>query len=714
MKGNMTEELLTTPAALAVNPDGIPHELKDLRQWVVWYWWHDGKKFTKPLLNARGPFFQGRPQHAKTDKPATWATFAEAFAVYQADPVIAGVGFVFTESDPYCGYDLDGCRDPETGRIESWAWKEIRTFASYTEVSPSGRGVKGIIRAKLPGPGKKHGPREIYDVKRYFTLTGHIVPSTLPDIEPRQAQAVDWYTSAANFASPTARPARARAFTTETPSLADADLITKAKAAKNGEKFSRLWAGDLRDYGGDHSSADLALVLELAFWCNGNAEAIDRLFRQSGLMRDKWERDDYRERTLSLALDSLEAGYNPNPVCLTDEEIRDMRPEPRTVVKITKDTSDTIESPDAKEVPFTAPPEAPPEAPQATHEPEPTQTPPEAPEAPTAKPTARKLWYTIEELYTLPDPVWQVKQHFTKGSLVIAAGPPGVCKTFYALDLALSIATGEAFQGNYEVCPGPVLYVLSEGIGSFKYRLMAWLKTHGLTSIPRNFVTVPSSFDFVNREDVEKITTCIQDGLQADPAFIVIDTVARNFGAGDENNTKDMNKFIKTCDLFREDCAATVLGLHHVGKDAAKKERGSSALRGAADTMLMLDSTDGTRGVLVSCDKQKDAEPFESYTLRKTTIADLPNGKDSLVLEMAEPLLSTRYRLTNDTLKKFLQKLFDAFKCGPFRHADAMKATGEVRSTVSRHLRELHETRRLIDKNGETYSVPEATGRLLF
>jgi primase-polymerase (primpol)-like protein len=88
--------------------------------------------------------------------------------------------------------------------------------------------------------------------------------------------------------------------------LSDEELIERAKVARNGERFRRLWEGDASDYGNDHSRADLALCRILAFWCGGDAERMDRLFRSSGLMRKKWDRHTgesaYGIRTIRAAL----------------------------------------------------------------------------------------------------------------------------------------------------------------------------------------------------------------------------------------------------------------------------------------------------------------------------------------------------------------------------------------------------------------------------
>jgi hypothetical protein len=85
-------------------------------------------------------------------------------------------------------------------------------------------------------------------------------------------------------------------------SVSDAELVARAQSARDGDKFSRLWAGDTSQYGDDHSRADPALCALLAFWTGCDPERMDRLFRQSGLMREKWDRSDYRERTINNAV----------------------------------------------------------------------------------------------------------------------------------------------------------------------------------------------------------------------------------------------------------------------------------------------------------------------------------------------------------------------------------------------------------------------------
>jgi hypothetical protein len=288
------------PRALAVEPAGIPEALARLPQWVGWRYRRRkdkaGKlKWTKLPINPRGG------QLAKADDPRTWGTFKQALALCgagQAD----GIGFVFSEDDPFAGVDLDDCRNPETGKLESWAARVVEEFSSYTEVSPSGTGVKIFaVGVLLPGGRNRSGNIEVYDRKRYFVVTGRCCPGTPAGLEQREEQLQALQRRLAEKKSPNkAEAPRA--------DLTDLELIEKAKAAKNGAKFARLFAGDTSGYGSP-SEADLALCSILAFWAQGDPARIDALFRQSGLYRDKWERADYRKDTIARALEGRTEFY---------------------------------------------------------------------------------------------------------------------------------------------------------------------------------------------------------------------------------------------------------------------------------------------------------------------------------------------------------------------------------------------------------------------
>jgi hypothetical protein len=112
----------------------LPAAVIDLPQWVAWRFAQREGKWTKVPVDPR------TGANASPTNPAHWATFGDALA-YADVHGLPGVGFVFAASDPYCGVDLDGCRDPETGELEEWAAAIVDDLASYTELSPSEKGV---------------------------------------------------------------------------------------------------------------------------------------------------------------------------------------------------------------------------------------------------------------------------------------------------------------------------------------------------------------------------------------------------------------------------------------------------------------------------------------------------------------------------------------------------------------------------------------------
>jgi hypothetical protein len=295
------------------HPENIPTELRERRQWVCWrFAEREGKQTKVPIDPATGDF-------AAADNPATWGTFDAARARAHRDKALAGIGFMFTATDPYCGVDLDHVRDPATGQTAPQAAADIAALATYTEESQSGTGYHLICRAQLPGhKGRRKEPVELYDARRFFVMTGRRHPEAPATIEDRQAQ-VDALLSRLFPTPPAPPPGPATATPTGAPppqsDPSDAALLAKARAARNGRNFAALY--DRGEWEGNgypsHSEADAALCAMLAYWTHNDAARIDRLFRQSGLMRDKWERPDYRAATIEKAMQRGDTAAPPAP-----------------------------------------------------------------------------------------------------------------------------------------------------------------------------------------------------------------------------------------------------------------------------------------------------------------------------------------------------------------------------------------------------------------
>jgi hypothetical protein len=289
----------------------IPEDLRKRPQWVCWRSEEREGGPTKIPYNA----LTGK--WASSTNPSTWTTFEKAMAALDEHPEYDGVGYVFSDADPFCGVDLDDCIG-EDGTVESWAREIIDGLSTYAEISPSGRGVKLFLRGELPPGGNRKGKIEIYDRARYFTVTSQHLPGTPSTIEDRQPELealhAELFGKSACEATPV--PDESRACNSDAD---DEELLARARAAKNGAKLAALFdRGEIAAYEGDDSAADLALCSLLAYWCGPDPQRLDRLFRQSALMRPKWDamrgESTYGARTLAKALEgvtSISGGRGP-------------------------------------------------------------------------------------------------------------------------------------------------------------------------------------------------------------------------------------------------------------------------------------------------------------------------------------------------------------------------------------------------------------------
>lgn len=271
---------MNRPTVLPVQADRIPDALKAERRWLCWrnLWQeHDGRK---------GRW--SKVPNAKTNDASTWTTFDNALVAYQHGD-FDGIGFCL--GDGWAGIDID---DITSGPL-------IDRLPCYREVSPSGNGVKAIGRSHRIG-GEISSKATTWSGARYFAITGHGAGDPTVDI----TDLLDEWFPASSTLIKQPLPSYIRfgdtRGTEHIDRFTDDEVVARALASPQADKFIRLVRGDLSDYGGDHSRADQALICILAYWCQGDIEQVDRLFRQSGLMRDKWHTASYRRATLAKAV----------------------------------------------------------------------------------------------------------------------------------------------------------------------------------------------------------------------------------------------------------------------------------------------------------------------------------------------------------------------------------------------------------------------------
>jgi hypothetical protein len=237
-----------------------------------------------------------------------------------------------------------------------------------------------------------------------------------------------------------------------------------------------------------------------------------------------------------------------------------------------------------------------------------------------------RIW-TVGELLNQAEPGWLVDQIIPDGGLCVIYGPSGSGKSFAALHTALCVATGLAWFGR-EAGQGDSVFVAAEGSAGLKIRVRAWQQEHGVRPDRAYFIQEP--LDLLNDAAVSAFLRAMNDA-DIHPRLVVLDTLARCLPGADENAAKDIGTAIRSADRIRTVTGAAVLLVHHTGKDGGA-ERGSSALRGAADCMIKLVASDDL--LTLVCDKMKDSTEFEAMHVRRVTV-EADGLESSCVLEVS-------------------------------------------------------------------------------
>ena len=288
-----------------VTPENIPAELKAHKNWCVWTprYRENGKIAKQPLTPNTG-------KAARTNCPLTWGTFEEAIAARDRSDVFP-LGIEYILDGRLVGVDLDECRRPD-GTLEEYAARAIERLNTYTELSPSGKGIRMIYRGTIPENCRSQMAKiEVYNYHA-VTLTGDIYGDPKP---------INNYQSALDEVMRQFFPDKMDPYRTWQPSqqpaicpnyeAEDDDEVTARKLCGDPERAA-LWHGDSSIYGGDISRGDAALIRHLAFWSNSTDPAdLDRLFRKSGRMRPKWDEVHsadgltYGQMTIRMVVNSM-------------------------------------------------------------------------------------------------------------------------------------------------------------------------------------------------------------------------------------------------------------------------------------------------------------------------------------------------------------------------------------------------------------------------
>ena len=271
------------------NFQNIPEELRILKQWVLWKYEDVGAaKPTKVPYSVKG-------YPADVNKPDTWSTFVEVFTVFKLG-AYSGIGFVFTDMDPYSFIDLDDAEGDDA--ILQRHLKVYHEFDSYSEVSPSGKGLHIIVKGTVAA-GRRRSKIEIYPSQRYATMTGNVYNNKTV-INERQTLLTQLWEQMGS--GPVAQSLYRG---DEKENETDQVILQRATNAVNGDKFQQLYSGDWNNLYQSQSEADFALVDIIAFYTQ-NKNQIERIFKSSKLgKRDKANRKDYIGGMISRSFDRM-------------------------------------------------------------------------------------------------------------------------------------------------------------------------------------------------------------------------------------------------------------------------------------------------------------------------------------------------------------------------------------------------------------------------
>lgn len=283
----------------------IPAELKRLPNWVCWLkeWDEERGKWKKTPINPR------TGGGAMSNNSSTWTDFGTAV---RAAEKYTGIGFMFGGCE-YFGVDIDGIAEDlqiyrEGG--DCIVSEFISTLESYTELSQSGNGIHIICKGHLPPHGRRRGNVEMYETGRFFVMTGEQISKTndIKDCTESIKALHEKYIGGGREPAPRQLPP---------PNVthSEDDIVKLAIKSKNGDRFKALYLGDISGYP-SHSEADMAFCMMLAFWTGCDTAKMDNIFRQSGLMREKWDRQQsgstYGILTLQRAVASCADTYKPD------------------------------------------------------------------------------------------------------------------------------------------------------------------------------------------------------------------------------------------------------------------------------------------------------------------------------------------------------------------------------------------------------------------
>ncbi len=594
---------MSNPAFTQFNAANIPTILKNQKRWSVWrpQWIEKRQKFDKIPHNAY------RPEYGiSTKKLDKWADYDAALSAQADHPErFPGLGFCVTDIKNIVAFDLDHCFDDDG--LAPWADEIVKRVNTYTELSPSGNGLRMFALGTLPEDWNNHDIGiELYggSSERFLTVTGAHLPGTPSRLTvlPRGL-----------LASLEVQYRKAKTVTADSNPMPDIGELDELPEYR--DRLTRK-AKDFLDTGenhGDRSRALFATAVALSAAGLTPAECFTVLASNEYAMECAMDhrRDDYDKALEYIWTTQCEKGKAvadetkaPSSRDFEDLYGGDDMP-PVRELKTRYDCDDLLYSTTEDDAPGS---EDPMDDFEAFDDDE---------EIPDKRKPIKDNKYAFTQAGEFAanalDVSYLIDDVIPKAPLVTIFGMSTTGKSFVAIDLGMAIAQGLPWRG-HDVEQGTVAYICAEGAGGFKRRLQAYGNYNDidLAGIPFHVLG-----DAPNLSEVEDTRELIIALKTIKPKITIVDTLAQSF-QGNENSGEDIGRLLAHCKAIHKCTGSTVVLIHHSGKDTTKGARGHSSLRAACDAELEIIREGDARSITVT--KMKDGDDGKEYPFKLITV----------------------------------------------------------------------------------------------
>ena len=564
---------------------GIPDELKAMHRWAPW----------QAVFNVKRGKYDKLPKSAvhpeigiSTASPEKWFTHDQALTAYiKAKRMLSGICFVMTGIEDVVGIDMDNCLGAD-GVVAPWAQEVVRTANSYTEISPSGRGLRIFALGLADGSDWTNNEVgiEVYlgSTPRHLTVSGRVLPGAPTTIAPVTPGFLAGLRGTYGRASTAARLEKK-----DLPPMPDvlADTLTPALADIELPPAVRDFLTD-GECSGDRSRALHSAAVSVLSAGLTMQETLSVLAHSHHAMEVAM---DHRRQEYDRALAYLwehhcvKAAPKARPKALTQSDFDDLSESLDVPVDTEDDglaasggVADDFDDVSDMGIPITK-----------------------------AAPTHKfKIYSAKDYVAHVRKLEWFVKGVVPKAELVAIFGASGSGKTFITLDIACRVALGLPWFG-IQSRQAKVLYIAAEGAAGMRERMQAWCQHNGqsLDELSESLFVLGDQPNLTEKDDVKALLSSIK-GQCAGVELVIADTMAQVTPGANENSGEDMGRFLGFCKAIGRSLLATVALVGHSGKDAGKGLRGWSGVKGALDAECEVVRTNDFRALVVT--KLKDGK----------------------------------------------------------------------------------------------------------